>query len=628
MIYSKYLQIRQMLAWAVMGLSVLFVVIGSVCAEQSIGFVLKTEMFDDRYQNDGVSFRVLCYHDVRDNLRNTMQAWPQMGALDTYDLVQHFSWLKENGYHPVSLDAIIAARNGGPKLPPKAVLITFDDGYLSVYTRVFPLLKLYSYPAVIGLVGEWLEDTKDGMVFYGDLWMPRGHFVTWQQIREMEASGLVEVASHSYGLHKGETANPQTSQSPAAVTRIFNLNEKRYESDDEYFIRIRTDLEKNSALIATHTGRKPRAMIWPYGAYNMVAVKAAHAADMPITMTLEAGPNSPDHPLARIRRDMLFYNEKISDLKRNLRQPAEYDGVELPLNRVVGVDLNVLYDPDPIRQDINVGVLVERILKMRVNMVYLRATADLNGDGIVDALYFPNRHLPMRSDLLNRVAWQLRTRAALPPDYVRVYVSLPITEFELSEQKDDKIKDIYDDVGKNAPRVAGIIFDDSAPKLYEDAAEQVSINYFSHELAAIFKVHQPHALTVRKIRATLITKASADQKLSSVYTKLIQQYDFVMLSVEPESHKTKEADYYPDKLIDFVAQSPQGLRSTIFELQSIPPKLHKLLPTIELANGLRQLQLKGARNFGYFPDDALNDYPSIDVIRPLMSLKTNPGRIP
>ncbi len=624
MIYSTHQRIQQAPTW-IIALLILFIAIEPVCAKQPADLILKTNMIDDPYQDDGVSFRVLCYHDVRDDLRNTMHAWPQMGALDTYDLVQHFSWLKENGYHPVSLDAIIAARNGGPRLPPKAILITFDDGYLSVYTRVFPLLKLYNYPAVIGLVGEWLEDNKDGMVFYGDEWMPRGHFVTWPQVREMVASGLVEVASHSYGLHRGETANPQGSKTPLAVTRIFNPDNKSYEKDDEYYARIHADLERNSALIAHHTGNKPRVMIWPYGAYNMVAVKAAHAAGMPITMTLEAGPNSLDHPLTRIRRDMLFYNEKLTDLKRNLRQPAEYDGVELPLNRVVGVDLDMLYDPDPIQQDTNVGILVERILKMRANMVYLRAAADLDGDGIADALYFPNRHLPMRADLLNRVAWQLRTRAALPPDYVRVYVSLPITAFALPGNIDEKIKDIYEAAGKNAPRVAGIVFDDSADEQSKNTSGQTSLDQFSQELAATFKVHQPHALTVRKVNSALVTVPSADLEPGDRITNLTQQYDFVILSVDNDKVSNKD---YLDNLFDLVAHSPSKLKNTIFELKSPVFKSDSTLPAKQLASGFQQLQLKGARNFGYFPDDALNNHPFLDVVRPLMSLKTNPGRTP
>lgn len=46
-------------------------------------------------------------------------------------------WLSAHGYHPVSLSQLITASQGGAPLPPKPVLLTFDDGLRSVYTKVF-----------------------------------------------------------------------------------------------------------------------------------------------------------------------------------------------------------------------------------------------------------------------------------------------------------------------------------------------------------------------------------------------------------------------------------------------------------------------------------------------------------
>ena len=52
-----------------------------------------------------------------------------------------------------SVDDLLAARDGRKALPEKAVLLTFDDGYESFYTRVFPILKAFRFPAVLALVG-------------------------------------------------------------------------------------------------------------------------------------------------------------------------------------------------------------------------------------------------------------------------------------------------------------------------------------------------------------------------------------------------------------------------------------------------------------------------------------------
>ncbi|QKV56674.1 MAG: hypothetical protein HT580_05045 [Dechloromonas sp.] len=58
-------------------------------------------------------------------------------AVRASDLARQFAWLQANGYHPVSVEQILAARAGGPSLPPKALLLTFDDGFKDAYTHAF-----------------------------------------------------------------------------------------------------------------------------------------------------------------------------------------------------------------------------------------------------------------------------------------------------------------------------------------------------------------------------------------------------------------------------------------------------------------------------------------------------------
>jgi len=77
-------------------------------------------------------FTVLSYHDIYDNGGHRADIM----AISTKTLIGHFSWLREHGYHVVSLDQILAAQTGKKPLPNKAILLTFDDGYRSVYTRV------------------------------------------------------------------------------------------------------------------------------------------------------------------------------------------------------------------------------------------------------------------------------------------------------------------------------------------------------------------------------------------------------------------------------------------------------------------------------------------------------------
>lgn len=264
----------------------------------------------------GSPFVSICWHDVAD--ADPDQTYM---AVTTAKLVQQFNWLRENGYHPVSLDQILAARDGGPPLPDKAVLLTFDDGYVSFYTHVFPLLKAFGYPAALALVGSWLEVPADQLVPYGDDMAPRSLFVTWDQVREMTASGLVEIASHTWNLHRGILANPQGNTEPAVITRLYDAAEGRYEDDETYRARLARDFETNSAVIARETGRRPRMMVWPYGAYNRAAVEIARAAGMPLAATLDEGlGDSTD--LSAIPRRLVMNDPNLPAFVDDLRAAA------------------------------------------------------------------------------------------------------------------------------------------------------------------------------------------------------------------------------------------------------------------------------------------------------------------
>lgn len=74
---------------------------------------------------DEARFMALSYHEV---LPDHQPLTPT--AVRASDLARQFAWLQANDYHPVSVDQILAARAGGPPLPPNAILLTFDDGFL------------------------------------------------------------------------------------------------------------------------------------------------------------------------------------------------------------------------------------------------------------------------------------------------------------------------------------------------------------------------------------------------------------------------------------------------------------------------------------------------------------------
>ena len=229
---------------------------------------------------DQQHFVSLTFHDVRDDVLKEGDRDPY--AMSTQNLVQFFEWLKHSDWHPVSLKQIQQARQQGTALPKNAVLLSFDDGALSSYSHVFPLIKEYQIPVVFALVTSWMNgNTKAIYEAYG-----QGNQMSWDQVRDMQASGWVEFASHSHDLHQGILANPQKNQEPAAITRQYLQSKQRYETDLEYQHRILQDLTTSRNIIEKETGVRPIAIIWPYGAVNVQVEKIATQAGFPLSFSL------------------------------------------------------------------------------------------------------------------------------------------------------------------------------------------------------------------------------------------------------------------------------------------------------------------------------------------------------
>ncbi|VEI47451.1 biofilm PGA synthesis lipoprotein PgaB [Actinobacillus equuli] len=89
-------------------------------------------------------------------------------TITAQQLISHFNWFKAQGYNVVSWQQVMDAEQGKTTLPPKAVLISFDDGYETMYSVIYPLLKAYNYPAVFAPVSSWIDTPMGGKIQYGN----------------------------------------------------------------------------------------------------------------------------------------------------------------------------------------------------------------------------------------------------------------------------------------------------------------------------------------------------------------------------------------------------------------------------------------------------------------------------
>lgn len=340
-------------------------------------------------------FVVLAFHDIREDALTEID--PDPYAMNASRLAHFFDWIQSHHLTPVSLQRILDAQQGKQKLPENAVLLTFDDGPESNFTMLFPLLKHYQYPALLALETGWITGQVPNNAF------GKNGFVTWAQLREMKRSGLVEFATHTHDLHRGIVANPQGNLEPAAITRLYDTKTHRYESDDAYQARINNDLMLSRQLIEKELGVQVRAVVWPYGAMNDKVREIAASIGLPISFSL--GDDQANHlqntqlPWPRL---LILNSPSAVQIEQQI---SEALSPRLTAQRAVQVSLDDVYDANPAQVDLKLGKLLDRIKALNVRSVYLKAFSDPDGSGVASQLYFPNRHLPMRADLFNRVAW-------------------------------------------------------------------------------------------------------------------------------------------------------------------------------------------------------------------------------
>ncbi|MEG2461696.1 MAG: poly-beta-1,6-N-acetyl-D-glucosamine N-deacetylase PgaB [Acinetobacter sp.] len=390
-------------------------------------------------------FVTLTFHDVRDDVAKRGDR--DVYAISTKNLGQYLEWIQREGWHPIRLEDIWLARQGKKTLPNKALLLTFDDGALSSYNRVFPLLKQYKTPAVFAIPTSWINgNTKDAYEAYG-----KGNLMTWPQMREMVASGYAEFVSHSDNMHRGILANPQQNMQPAAITREYIEKQKRYETESEYQSRVVADLKKSKQTLDRELGINSRAIFWPYGAVTTETEELAAQADLPMSFSLGSVAPLADS-VKTYQRALIMDNPTPEMINQEMLEFLNY--VRAPYKQrksFLRFDLAEMQSANNEQFNQKLGQLLDKVDGLKTSTLILKAVSDSNGDGKIDVAYFPNRQLTMQQDMLNRVVWQSRTRIGN-----RVYAELPLS-LETEQKLDLSV--LTADLVKNNTSIEGLMLD-------------------------------------------------------------------------------------------------------------------------------------------------------------------------
>ena len=229
---------------------------------------------------------VLAYHHVAEDT-------PASTSISPEDFRGHLAYLRDNGFNVVGLDVMMKALRGGGELPERAVAITFDDGYSSIYETAFPMLRSFGYPFTLFLSTGPTDRRMRG-------------YMSWEQIGEMADAGVV-VANHM-------------------VEHQHMLERLEGESEAAWIERLRAELLAAEQTILEHTGQSHRFFAYPYGEFNAPIKEMLREEDFTgfAQNSGAIGPSSdflalPRYPLGGSFADLESASLKFATLPFNVR---------------------------------------------------------------------------------------------------------------------------------------------------------------------------------------------------------------------------------------------------------------------------------------------------------------------
>ncbi len=209
---------------------------------------------------------VLMYHRFGET------AYPSTNiTIEQFDA--HLSELKTGGYTVLPIPEILAALRTGHALPERAIGITVDDAYLSVFNNGWPRLRKAGVPFTLFVATDPVDRA-------------RGGYMNWDQVRELKAAGVTigsQTASHLHMASSSEAKN-------------------------------RGDIGRSNARFAKELGEMPTLFAYPYGEAGLDVARIVGETGFTAAFGQHSGAIGPSHDFFFLPRFAL--NENYGSLDR------------------------------------------------------------------------------------------------------------------------------------------------------------------------------------------------------------------------------------------------------------------------------------------------------------------------
>lgn len=218
---------------------------------------------------------ILTYHRFGENCSS-----PLCMPKNTFE--RQMRYLKENGYHVITAEDLVAFLGYRQGLPKKSVLITMDDGYRSVYNIAYPILNKYGFKATLFIYTSFVGVSKMA--------------ITWDQLKEMKANGFT-IGSHT--IYHSDLTNP-----------------KEGESEQEHIARIKQELNGSKKIIDQKLGQDTYFLAYPFGYYDQRSIQMAKEAGYKLAMSVKRGGNPFFANPFTLRRDQILKKDMETFISR------------------------------------------------------------------------------------------------------------------------------------------------------------------------------------------------------------------------------------------------------------------------------------------------------------------------
>ncbi|CAG0946117.1 Poly-beta-1,6-N-acetyl-D-glucosamine N-deacetylase [Anaerolineae bacterium] len=181
-------------------------------------------------------------------------------------------YLAVEGYTPIRVSDLSDYLLGGPPLPRKPIVLTFDDGYIDNYQFAFPILKKYKFVGTFHVITDFVDGRKPG-------------YMTWDNLEEMAIEGM-EIGSHTLD-------HPDLYRKP----RAFQVNE----------------IAGSKAVIEARIGTPVKSFCYPAGHYDSVTIDVLRSSGILAATTEIQGTRQSTAQIYELRRIRIRGSYSVAD---------------------------------------------------------------------------------------------------------------------------------------------------------------------------------------------------------------------------------------------------------------------------------------------------------------------------